>query len=645
MIGICVHNQGAFLPVALTSALAQSVVTAGRAVVLLLDDRSTDAWQSGIYPLLEHPQVLVVGGNCGSPARSRNAVLDFVDERFPSARWVARLDADDQFADEGAIAALCQQGDIENASYVIGSNHLSCGGRVLPWSNIADPDELKNPARLLSLIESFASGAGQRELPSCNLVLRTHRGIRYPEIRGAEDHWLVASLLILQPSQGAVVPSPVYSIYTVEGAESASNKVLGEWTSQRCRLAEAARLWIEVSRSGDEILGAGQEGIVWRESGAVWKQFYPWALSLEDQAKVEATLSCAPACIPQPIWQRSGRDGARLYYPDFPSTALAGTVDQGRVMEFLRGMLESGVVTSNVKRSNLRMSEDGRLMYIDIGKDIVPFTVSRFLDAAARAYGVCVLGYSDYELARRSTEHKQHDALDLLPGFREFYLQLIESSFPHVCSPSAEVMRPRVAQDVTLLIKACAQDVATISDQVEHIVSQLSYPSAFWSVTVAVDPYEGPYLRQHAVGDLVGVLGALNELRRKGVIDQVLVAPDERGAIEGVYRRWFADDSVVATHTSSMAPLFAQLWAFGQIKTRYVLQCDADVLVGRRDFDHDYLDEMLGALSAEEILGVGFNIPKAPGDLTLYDAPPGGGACLKFVWGFLILYGFMRSYP
>ena len=51
-----------------------------------------------------------------------------------------------------------------------------------------------------------------------------------------------------------------------------------------------------------------------------------------------------------------------------------------------------------------------------------------------------------------------------------------------------------------------------------------------------------------------------------------------------------------------------QLWAFEQVRTRYILQCDVDALIGRRDLTHDYLADMLAAAKPSDVLGVSFNI-------------------------------------
>lgn len=628
VIAISLHNQAESLSAALGSAMGQTVVTDQRAVILILDDRSTDDWQSAVQEFLNHSQVVVVSGNCGSPARTRNALLDFVDEHFHRAQWVARLDADDILAHPEAVSVLCAQGETANAKYVLGSNHLVQNGSRLAWSNIANPDELKNRVALLDLIESFALRGGERELPSCNLVLRVGSGIRYPEIRGAEDHWLVTTLLIFEPSYGAIVPSPIYSTYVLQGAESITNQKSDQWSAQRRRLAEAARIWIKALDSGKEVLGVGQEGVVWREHGAVWKEFYPWAMSQDDHSKLVALLVKAPDSIPKPVWEMTSEGRVRCRYREFPSSSLVGTLAETQVIDFLKSQLESGVVSSNIKRSNLRLSSTGELKYIDIGKDIVPFTTSRFLDTAARTYSICRIGLSDHEFNRRITVERQHEALDALPGFREFFQNLIEISHSHVrlSSQTTVPTRLRVAMDVSLLIKTCAQDVEIIEDQVEHIVSQLSYPSGFSTVVMVVDPYPGPFLRQYAQGDLGRLLVVLHRLKTCGVVDEVLIAPDDLETIQAIYGTWFADGSIVATHTAGMAPLYSQLWGFQQVKTRYVLQCDADVLIGRQDFTHDYLADMMEALQVDDVLGIGFNIPKALAGFVPYHAQPGAFA-------------------
>lgn len=611
VLGICVRNQAKHLPAALASAMSQQVIQQGMGVVVILDDASDDDWQISVAEWLHHPQLVVVSGLFGTAARARNALLDWVDAELPAARWVARLDADDLLVDHRSVEVLMQAGETADVRYVLGSNHLSLGGQRLPFSNIADPAILQDGSRLLAFIEAFCLHGQQQELPSCNLLLRTQSGIRYPDVSSAEDHWLVAELLMLQANDGIVVPFPVYAEYSLGGVVTEQNRRSKQWARQRQLLASATKYWLAILEQPVTLLGVGQEGIVWREQGEVYKQFYPAAMDDNTAGQIQQRIANTQGPVPAATWHKQDDGCWHCHYPWFESTPLPITLSVETIRRFLQQLYHAGYVTSNIKRSNLRLT-DGQLVYIDIGKDIVPFTPSRFLDMAARLYSIGILGWSDYELARRPTTLYQHETLASLHGFTDFYRELVESLFPHCVQLDHTEYAPlRTEQQVTLLIKCCAQDVELLAEQVRHIVSQLTYPVAFARTVLLIDPYSGPFLRQYACGDLVGVQAITRMLLEEGTIDEVWQAPKAEADIRATYHRWFGRDDIATSHTSISAPLFSQLWAFDQIRTPYVLQCDSDILVGRRDLMHDFLADMLAAMSPRDVVSVGFNIPQS----------------------------------
>ncbi len=625
VIGICLHNQAGKLPKALSSALAQQIVHQGRGVIVILDDGSSDGWQSAVGLMLSDPKVIVLTANCGSAAKARNALLDWVDEHLPAAAWVARLDADDRFACAEAVTAMVDAGEQADASFVLGSNHLELGGVQQPESNIADSEWLHDTQRLVRFIEAFCLGQADQELPSCNLLLRTRSGIRYPHTRSAEDHWLVARLLILESEQGVILPYPVVSIYSLGGELTSANRRSDHWYRQRERLAQAARMWATFRGHRESLLGVGQEGVVWREGEWVYKQFYPWAMSAEDTARIENLVQGSEGPVPGAQWWQANGGSWHCRYVWFESYPLPQYLPVETVKSFLIQLLTCGYVTSNVTRSNFRMRPDGRLVCIDIGADISEFTVSRFLDTAARLYSVGVLGQADHDLARRDSTLRQHEALDSLPGFAKFFRELIEAAYPHVdVARFSPVFPPlRHESQVTLLIKACAQDADALDVQARHIVSQLSYPATFSRRILLIDPHEGPFLRQYASADLAGLVRVAERLIADHVIDAIWMAPTDSDDIKSTYRRWFCRDDVAHSHTQIGAPLFAQLWAFDQLDTPLVLQCDVDILVGRRDWGHDFLDDMCRAIDAPDIVSVGFNIPQPTPGVKPYNGVPG----------------------
>ncbi|WP_286240960.1 glycosyltransferase family A protein [Neptuniibacter halophilus] len=623
IIGICIKNQANHIKPALASAMAQSIVQQGDGAVLILNDNSSDEWLAGIDEWLDDPRLIIVHALCGTAARARNALLDWVDAELPTATWVARLDADDKFARTNSVQEMLRETSGEPPLYLLGSNHLEEKGEILPDSNIADPSVLQNREPLVRFIDDFCSGRSRQELPSCNLILRTHSGIRYPDVKSAEDHWLVAELLMLKPEQGFVIPHPIYSVYSLDGGLTEQNRKSSQWSQQRHKLAAATKLWLQALNNPVKLLGVGQEGIVWQDQQVIWKRFYPHAMNDFEANRIQSLTTNTEGPLPSVSWNKSDDGTWCCQYPWFDSEPVPTFLPAETARQFLKRLHASGYVTSNIKRTNLRLTE-GQLIYIDIGKDIVPLSPSRFLDAAARLYSITVLGQSDFELARRETTMRLHESLATLEGFNVFYRNLIEELFPHCIDVDESPILPlRDEPQVTLLIKSCPQDAGLLQDQVEHIVSQLSYPAAFAKKVLLIDPYTGPFLRQYAKGDLEQAQKIGLHLLAEEIIDDVWQAPADTDEIRDTYLRWFGRNDISSSHTSIFAPVFSQLWAFEQVNTPYVLQCDSDVLIGRRDLSHDYLADMIKALTKENVVCVGFNIPQPSTDLKPYHGNAG----------------------
>ena len=616
IIAMPLHNQAKTLRAALDTALAQKL-SVGHCAIVLLDDQSTDDWCNEIHDILHHPALITLSGQCGTAASARNAILDFIESDLPNARWIARLDPDDLLCSEVSVESLRCAGEDRSAKFVLGSNFLSHKGDPVFPDNIANPDMLLDRKRLTKFIEAFCLGQASNELPSCNLLIRSGQGIRYPILKSAEDHWLVAQLLMFRPECAAIVPHPVYCRYFLKGAATTSNERSGAHRQTRESLARAAKVWYEATLDSGEILGYGMEGSVLKIGNKVVKRFYPGAMTSDEIAHLAA---CAPQLkgrLPTFEWSCGEDDSISCQYDWTPFHPVDKPIPVSELQSFLLDFARARVVPSNIKRENLRLSPD-KLVYIDIGRDILKFTPSYFLDAAARLYGVGVLGLPDGELARRLSFQEQHESLSQLHGFDDFYRTLVAELYPMVQLSDQSTLAQLPRADVTLMIKACPQDHASLIEQVSHIVAQLSRPRAFSKVILAIDPHIGSYLRQYATGDLPRLMESANRLLSDGLIDDIWTAPQDAARAEKLFARWFNLPEVRTTHTHSGAPVFAQLWAFEQIRTRYVLQCDLDVLVGRKDHTHDYLSEMLAAIQTEKAWCVGFNIPKRHVGFTPY---------------------------
>ena len=616
VIAMPLHNQARTLRAALESALAQKL-SSGHCAIVLLDDQSTDDWQHEAQDLLCHPAVIVLQAHCGTAAHARNAILDFVESELPGAKWIARLDPDDLLCAELSIDSLRLAGERRDASFVIGSNYLIQHGKPVYPDNIANPDILLDREKLAKFIEDFCLGRANNELPSCNLLIRAGRGIRYPLLKSAEDHWLVAQLLMFRPEQAAVIPYPVYSCYTLEGATTTGNQRSGAHHQTRERLARAARVWLSALAHPGEILGYGMEGCVRKHGDAVIKHFYQGAVTAEKLSQLSDVSRKTNGRLPAFEWSSDDKGLISSRYGWTQLDPIGLSIGDTELQSFLLDLARAGVVASNIKRDNLRL-DSGRLLYIDIGSDIRAFSPSLFLDSAARLYAICVLNMADGELTRRQSYQPQHESLDQLKGFGKFYQGLVGQLHPLVAIPCEAPFILKTAPDVTLMIKVCPQDHASLTEQVGHIVGQLSRPRTFSKVVLAIDPYVGTYLRQYADGDLHALLKGAELLLDAGTIDAIWMAPQIPALIDDVFTRWFGISGIRSTHTYDGAPLFAQLWAFEQVSTRYVLQADLDVLIGRKDSSHDYLSEMVAEIQHENIWCVGFNIAKETSGFSPY---------------------------
>lgn len=371
------------------------------------------------------------------------------------------------------------------------------------------------------------------------------------------------------------------------------------------------------------MLGSGQEGVVTLSDGRVCKRFHLGKPADSHIPWLQTALSRTMPHLPEPVWAKDGEHWC-AFYPWFESQP-ADHLTLTELRSYFCFCLERNIITPNIKHANFRRRGDG-ITFIDIGGDVLPMNVDCFRDSCARGFVLAELGWTDDELRRRSKELRDEAMLRSLPGFTEFYSSVLHEHARQQWAngaippwPVASKTEPRV----TLLIKACAMDASSLLIQVRHIVGQLEQSRRFAERVLVLDPYRGPFLRQHCEGHWSRLLEESERLRKAGWIDRVLVAPEDPQSTSALNQRWF---SVTCSHTHCVRgiPVTPQLWGFEQVRTRFVLQCDVDALIGRRDLAHDYLADMLEAAATPGVLGVAFNIPHAPDSgFRRYAAPSG----------------------
>jgi hypothetical protein len=132
----------------------------------------------------------------------------------------------------------------------------------------------------------------------------------------------------------------------------------------------------------------------------------------------------------------------------------------------------------------------------------------------------------------------------------------------------------------------------TIDFQIKHIVGQLSAPFHFQEILVITDRYKGPFLRQYTQPNHEAFAEKLADLKAKGWIDEVVYALLDPQSIRTTYIQWFGIEST-ETHAERGHHIYTQLYGFNQCRGDYILQTDSDCLFARRDYSHDYLEDMM----------------------------------------------------
>ena len=355
----------------------------------------------------------------------------------------------------------------------------------------------------------------------------------------------------------------------------------------------------------DLLLGEGKEGRVFRRGDEVVKIFHPGVISDEMGMWLSGLVKAFRAPFPDGVQLVKEAGTWVVRYPWFESEPVH-RLTEGEVSDYLTkaGLLQ--VIADNFKLSNLRR-RGGKLVHIDVGRHIRPLNRSTFRDVCAKAYAL-LRGMGDDRLVSDFGGIREAGGVQDMPGFPDFYhgiIRQIAETFWQDCPRPAFA---DIAEDVTLLIKCCAMDSAYLERQVGHLVCRLSAPRRFKEIVLSIDTKVGTFLRQHSAGDLAAVKASARRLVERGVVNRVVEAPTGLDQISDLNSRWFGI-ACTETHTSSGVPVYPQLWAFEQVRTRYVLQADCDVLICRHDYSHDYLSEMVSAHGGPGVMGVGFNIP------------------------------------
>ncbi len=424
-------------------------------------------------------------------------------------------------------------------------------------------------------------------------------------------------------------------------------------------------------QSSAQLLGQGGEGVVFATSDKVYKVYDQ--LEDKDYWRIKRSLGRAHSirCIyPIESFEPVGTGYYVMVYPYEVSTP-ATDITTAEWQDILAELWVSGLIAFDVKPSNFVRTDNGVKL---IDYNLYFHTDNHFLNMCVRAFIYDKYRERDDEYLRKLARSaiNQFDLPELV-GVQEFvngvYLRAIHLSSKKgiqqleeapvlgekLCVPFEtldnlelrffEELRKghyliggavrglslgdrgyltprkimlgyhditRFREPVSLVIKTCAQDYASIYANVCHIVRQLSSPHQFDEYILAIDTRTDDFLRQFTQeASWDKLLEEANKLIAHSIIDKYIILPESE--VAAVNERWFGVAST-CTHSQHRAPVTAQLYLFDQAKGKYILQMDSDVLVGRDDLMHDYLEDMVRELEEHpSVVSVGFNIYQEEG--------------------------------
>lgn len=239
-VGIAFHHAEQRLNDAVGSALAQSV-PGYQVHAVVLDSSPKRSAPVLLRHLGSHPRLHIVAGKARSAYAARNRLIGLAERRWPELAWHVRLDADDTFTTHAALA-LTLEGVRPMHRVVLGGNRQIARDGSQIGRNIPGQSLLRRRT-VLKRLADMSAGVFAAELPSCNLILKAGMPWRYPAKRSAEDHWLLASVLLqMRPERVHIRPVELVD-YKVGGELTKANKGKGYYLAKRKELLEAARGW------------------------------------------------------------------------------------------------------------------------------------------------------------------------------------------------------------------------------------------------------------------------------------------------------------------------------------------------------------------------------------------------------------------
>ena len=226
-IVITAHNSIKTILLALESIYNQE--NCSNYIILISDDCSSDNLYTKLYGNLKDLKILYFKVNFRSVHKNRNYLLNLIYTYASNIEVIIRCDADDTFYDKFILSKIekyffTSSTIRKKCNFLLGGNALYNNGQKTDNINLAT-NLLKNEEYLLNRLYLMSEDQSNYELPSCNFVFKKEAKLLYPNIKSAEDHFmLVNSLFKFKNSNFRIDEDFLLINYSLNGKLTSENK-------------------------------------------------------------------------------------------------------------------------------------------------------------------------------------------------------------------------------------------------------------------------------------------------------------------------------------------------------------------------------------------------------------------------------------
>ena len=198
-------------------------------VILISDDCSNDNLDKKLYKFLQDYKIIYFKVNFKSVYKNRNYLLSLIYKYGYTIEIIIRCDSDDMFYDNFVLSKIeksffTSSTIRKKCNFLLSGNTLYKDEKNTEKVNLAT-NLLKDKKYLLNRLYLMSQNQSEYELPSCNFVFKKEYKLLYPNIKSAEDHFMLVNSLIIHGNNNFRIDEDFISInYSLSGNLTYENR-------------------------------------------------------------------------------------------------------------------------------------------------------------------------------------------------------------------------------------------------------------------------------------------------------------------------------------------------------------------------------------------------------------------------------------